>query len=83
MADIRRIIGGLEELLPILATLTGHPEVGVLSSRLLQIGEAEISRRTAASGLSRNEELADAAATYIQFKTENPALKKMGHEADG
>lgn len=76
------ILDRLEELLPILATATGHPEIGVLASRLLNLGEEEWARRSAASGRTRREELADAAATYQTFKTENAALKKMGHEND-
>jgi len=83
MPDFRDIISGLEDVLPILATLTGHPEIGVLGSKLLQLGERELERRMAASGLDRAHELAEATVTYQQFKIENAALKKMGHEADG
>lgn len=83
MPDFRDIINGLEEVLPILATLTGHPEIGALGSKLIQLGERELERRMAASGLDRAHELADASATYERFKAENAALKKMGHEADG
>jgi len=80
MPDLHDIINGLQEVLPILGTLTGHPEIGVLSSRLLQLGEDELQRRTAISGLSRSEELAEAERTYRQFIIENEAAKKMGHE---
>jgi len=74
------IIGGLEEVLPLLATMTGHPEVGVLATSLIDRANAELARRQADSGRSRSEELADAAVTYVQLKQENADLKKLGHE---
>lgn len=77
------IISGLEEGLPILATLAGHPEVGVLGTKLIDIINSEVSRRTNKTGQTRTEVLADAAATFAQFKQENAELKKLGHEADG
>jgi hypothetical protein len=77
------ILDQLEKVLPILGGITGNPALGTLAAKLLQLGEDEIRRRMATSGKSRAEVLADAAATYQQFKTENAALKKMGHEADG
>lgn len=77
------IISGLEEVLPVLSTLTGHPEIGVLATSLIDKAEAEIARRQAAGGARRGEVLADAAATFTQFKQENADLKKLGHEADG
>ena len=77
------IIKGIEEALPILAGLGGHPELGVLGQKLIDIAETEISRRQQARGQTRAEVLADAAATYAQFKKENEDLKKLGHETDG
>lgn len=82
MPDLSDIINRLEDLLPIIATATGHPEIGVLASRLLNLGEEEWARRSTASGRTRAEELADATVTYQTFKSENAALKKMGHESD-
>jgi len=74
------IIAAIEQALPILAGISGHPELGVLGQRLIDIAESEIARRQSQSGKTRAEVLADAAATYAQFKTENEALKKLGHE---
>lgn len=74
------IIAALEEALPILAGLSGHPELGVLGQRLIDMAEAEIARRQQTTGKSRAEVLADAAATYAQFRTENDALRHLGHE---
>lgn len=76
------IIRGIEEGLPILATLTGHPEVGALGAKLVRIIDDEVSRRMAKTGRSRSEELADAKATFATFKSENAALKKAGHEGE-
>lgn len=76
------ILDGLERVLPILGGLTGNPAIGKLAAQLLQLGEDEIRRRQAATGKSRTEILAEAAATYATFKTENAALKRMGHEND-
>jgi hypothetical protein len=74
------IIAGLQQALPILAGLSGHPELGVLGQKLITIAEAEITRRQQATGKTRAEVLADAAATYAQFRAENDALKRAGHE---
>ena len=76
------ILDGLEKVLPILGGITGNPELGTLAGKLLQMGEDEIKRRMAQNGMTRAQVLADAENTYIQFKVENEALKKMGHEAD-
>lgn len=76
------ILDELERLLPVIGTMTGHPEAGALAARLIDLGEEEIQRRMAKTGRSRSEELADAKATYATFRTENEALKKMGHESE-
>lgn len=78
------IISGLEEALPILSTLTGHPEIGVLATSLIDKAEAEIARRQAAGGgVTRSDVLADAAATFTAAKQANADLKALGHESDG
>lgn len=76
------ILDELERLLPVIGGIAGHAEVGSLAARLIQMGEDELQRRMAKSGRSRSEELADAKATFATFKTENAALKQMGHEQD-
>ena len=81
--NIFDILDGLEKVLPILGGITGNPALGTLAAKLLQMGEDEIQRRMSARGLTRAQVLADAAATYQQFKAENAALKNAGHEADG
>lgn len=78
--NIFDILDGLEKVLPILGGITGNPALGTLAAKLLQMGEDEIQRRMAANGMTRAQVLADAETTYNQFKIENAALKKMGHE---
>lgn len=80
--NIFDILDGLEKVLPILGGITGNPALGTLAAKLLQMGEDEIQRRMAASGMTRAQVLADAETTYNQFKIENAALKKMGHEGE-
>lgn len=77
------ILGSLEELLPVLATMTGHPEIGTLAAALIDKAEAEVARRQAHSGKTRSEELVDAAATFAQAKAANDELKMLGHEGEG
>ncbi len=76
------IISGIEEGLPILATLAGHPEVGVLGTKLIDIINGEVTRRMNKTGQSRSEVLTEAAATFAAAKQANTDLKALGHEAD-
>lgn len=76
------ILARLEEVLPILGGLVGHPELGTLAGRLINLAEEEITRRQAQSGMTRAEVLADAAQTYAKARVENEKLKKLGHEED-
>ena len=77
------IIDEIERLLPVIGGMAGHPEIGSLLARLIELAEAEAQRRMQSTGASRSDVLADAAAPYAQFKTENAALRRAGHEADG
>jgi hypothetical protein len=79
--NLTDILDGLEKALPVLGGLTGHPEIGTLAGRLLDIAESEIERRRAETGKSRSEILADAKAAYAEAKTANEDLKKLGHES--
>lgn len=74
------LLGTLQQFIPLFAGLAGHPELGLLAQKLIDIGEDEIQRRMASSGMTRTQVLQDAAATYQQLKTENDALKRLGHE---
>lgn len=74
------IIAALEQALPILAGISGHPELGVLGQKLIDMAEAEIARRQQSTGQTRAEILADAATTYAKARAENEKLKALGHE---
>lgn len=76
------LLGTLQQFIPLFAGLAGHPELGLLAQKLIDIGEDEIQRRMASSGMTRTQVLQDAATTYAQLKVENDALKKLGHEGD-
>lgn len=76
------IIKGIEEALPVLAGLEGHPELGVLGQRLIAIADQEIARRQNATGQTRTEVLADAAATFATARQANADLKALGHESE-
>jgi hypothetical protein len=76
------IVDEVQRLLPVIGGMTGHPEVGSLLARLIELGEEEARRRMQATGGTRAEVLADATATFARFKIENAALKKAGHETD-
>lgn len=76
------LLGTLQQFIPLFAGLAGHPELGLLAQKLIDIGEDEIQRRMASSGMTRAQVLQDAATTYAQLKVENDALKKLGHEGD-
>lgn len=76
---IKNIIDGLLPLLPEFEALVGHSELAPLT-KLLQ---DEVKRRMIATGWTRAEVLADAAATFAEARKANEDLKKLGHEAEG
>lgn len=78
--NILEILNGLERALPILGTIVGHPELGVLAQRLLDIAEGEITRRSQLTGRTRSEVLADAAIAYQEAREANDILSTLGHE---
>jgi hypothetical protein len=77
--NLHDILGDLETALPILTTLVGHPEIGVLAQRLIAMSETEIARRQSETGKTRSEILAEAAATWDAAKVANDELKQAGH----
>lgn len=74
------LFGTIQQFIPLFASLTGHPELGILAQKLIDIGETEIERRMNKTGMTRAEVLADAATTWEQLRIENEALKRAGHE---
>jgi hypothetical protein len=77
--NLHDILGDLQTALPILGTLVGHPEIGVLAQRLITLSEDEIARRQSDTGKTRSEILAEAAATWEAAKAANDELKQAGH----
>jgi len=82
MPNLSGILGALEELIPVLGTVSGHPELAVLTQKLIDIGENELQRRQTESGRSRADELADAKTAYVAARVENDKLKALGHESN-
>jgi len=82
MPDLGDILGTLEEVIPVLGTISGHPELGVLAQKLISIGESEVQRRQNMSGQTREQVLADAESTFMAARVENEKLKKLGHEGE-
>jgi hypothetical protein len=78
--DIADIVEGLRIALPVLGTMTGHPEIAQLAAKLFSISEAEIERRQSTQGRTRSEVLADAKAAFAEAKQANDELKALGHE---
>ncbi|HEY6244576.1 MAG TPA: hypothetical protein VIX17_11540 [Pyrinomonadaceae bacterium] len=54
----------LQTMLPVLGTVTHHPEIAQLATNLTSIAEEEISRRMSQTGKTRAEILADAGAAW-------------------
>lgn len=77
--NIFDILTDLEQVLPVLGTVVGHPELGPLVQHLVDIAEAEIHRRASSSGKTRSEVLADAAAAFTEAREENDKLSQLGH----
>lgn len=74
------LFDSLYKLIPLLSTVAGHPELGALAEKLIEIGEEEIARRMAEKGQTRAEVLADADATWQRAITGADELGKLGHE---
>ncbi len=71
----------LQELLPVLGGIAHQPQIATLAEKLIQIGEAEISRRTSANPSETRESiLAEAAKTWDEAIKGADDLAKMGHK---
>lgn len=57
-------IQNLSKVIPVLGNVTGHPEIGSLAQKLLDIGTAEAARLAADSGKTTDEILQEASATW-------------------
>ncbi|MBA3766778.1 MAG: hypothetical protein H0W99_07290 [Acidobacteria bacterium] len=78
--DLAAIFSAVEKVIPILATVAGRPELGVLAQKLIDMGEEEITRRQGEGQLTRTQILQRARDAYAEAKRENEKLKNLGHE---
>jgi hypothetical protein len=62
--SLQDTILALQQLIPVLATLTGHPQVGALAQQLITIATGQIQSQAAASGKPTEQILAEAGATW-------------------
>ncbi len=62
--SIKDTITKLDQLIPVLATLTGHPELGALAQQLINIGNSELQNRAAQTGKTTDEILQEASAEW-------------------
>lgn len=57
-------IMSLNQLIPVLATLSGHPEVGALAQQLISIANGQLESQASATGKTTDQLLAEAGATW-------------------
>jgi hypothetical protein len=62
--SLQDTLQALNQLIPVLATLTGHPQVGALAQQLIAIANGQIQSQAAASGKTTEQILAEAGATW-------------------
>jgi hypothetical protein len=74
------IIQTLQMFLPVIGQMTHHAQAAQLASQLVAIGGEEVSRRMAEKGQTRDEVLADAAATWGRAIEGADELRRLGHE---
>lgn len=67
----------LDQLIPILATLTGNPQIGTLAQQLITIANGQLQSQAAASGKSTDELLQEASATWDKALQNAQALRDM------
>jgi hypothetical protein len=67
----------LDQFIPILATLTGNPQIGILAQQLITIANGQLESQAAASGKSTDEILQDASAAWDKALLNAQALKDL------
>ncbi|MDQ2937034.1 MAG: hypothetical protein M3R67_05950 [Acidobacteriota bacterium] len=67
----------LNQLIPILATLSGNPQIGILAQQLIVIANGQLESQAAASGKSTEEILQEASAKWDKALLNAQALKDM------
>lgn len=75
--SIKDTILKLDQLIPILATLTGNPAIGALAQQLIGIANSQLESQAAASGKTTDEILAEASATWDKALQNATDLRNM------
>ncbi|HEY3038241.1 MAG TPA: hypothetical protein VGJ66_05860 [Pyrinomonadaceae bacterium] len=75
--SLQDTILALNQLIPILGTLTGHPQVGPLAQQLIAIAQGQLASRAAASGKTTEQILAEASATWDKALQNAENLRNM------
>lgn len=67
----------LNQLLPIIATLTGNPQVGLLAQQLINIAVGQLEAQAGNTGKTTDEILAEASAKWDQALANAQDLRNM------
>jgi len=75
--SLKDTILALNQLIPVLATLTGNQQVGALAQQLIAIANNQLQSQAAASGKTTDEILAEASATWDKALQNATNLRNM------
>ena len=75
--SLKDTIMKLDQLIPILATLTGNPQIGALAQQLIGIANGQLESQAAAAGKTTDELLAEASATWDKALQNATDLRNM------
>ncbi len=67
----------LDDLIPFLATLTGHPELGTLAQQLIDIANGQLEAQAGAGGKTTDQILAEAGAKWDEALANAQSLRNM------
>jgi hypothetical protein len=74
---IKDTILKLDQLIPVLATLTGNPQLGTLAQQLILIANGALESRAAATGKTTDEILQEASAEWDKALQNAQDLRNM------
>lgn len=67
----------LDDLIPFLATLTGHPELGTLAQQLIDIANGQLEAQAGAGGKTTDQILKEAGETWDKALANAQSLRNM------
>jgi len=67
----------LDDLIPFLATLTGHPELGTLAQQLIDIANGQLQAQAGAGGKTTDQILTEAGAKWAKALDNAQKLRDM------